>query len=475
MNDFENQNGFNLNPEHEENSDEVSCSADDKGEDTTNPCTDCLLPQKEQGMSSENEFNQKDLKRIKVAFAGFVLVACIASAVLGGVVSAYLMARYMFPLTNGDFNVQAGETTTGAIEDNTLPGDVSINESPDNSEMKTEFTDIVAKTLKSVVEIKTESVQYSQWTGQAIVTGAGSGVIISVDDEDKTLYFIVTNHHVIDGASDITVRLSNGKSYKSTLVATDSITDVALLSIRVEEGTTLTVAETISGDVQLLDGQDIYVIGNPLGQLGGSVAKGIISKTARRISMQGIKMTLMQIDAAVNPGNSGGGLFDMNGRLIGIVNAKYSDEGIEGLGFAIPISTVKHVVTELASKGYVSGRPGLSLGLSDESYTTGSFFNSTTVVYPTVTNDSAVSGTYTDESGQTLDFTFKSGDIIFAVDGVSVNSTAALMSAFTNHKIGDTIKISVYRQISSGNNRVTTQEYTVSVVLTEYVPVTEQQ
>ena len=453
----------------------MSYSPNDKGEYNCSSYGIYQLPPKAHGTAASKEIKHKELKKIKSTVMGIILIACVLSALFGGVLGAYLVSKYTFPLKDigtvngiGD-NLQVSDSTAESTTA-TLPGDVSINESPDNSEMKSEFTDIVARTLKSVVEIKTERVEYSQWNGQYIVTGAGSGVIISVDNEDKTLYYIVTNHHVIDGANEITIRLSNGKSYKSNLVATDSITDVALLSIKVEEGISLTVAEAISADVQLLDGQDIYVIGNPLGQLGGSVAKGIISKTARRISMQGIKMTLMQIDAAVNPGNSGGGLFDMSGRLIGVVNAKYSDEGIEGLGFAIPIATVKSVISELASNGYVSGRAGLCLALSDKTYSTGSFFDTSTVVYPTVTKDSDISGSYTDKNGQSLEFTFKEGDIIFAVNDISVNSTSALMSLFTDYKAGDTVKVSVYRQITSGN-RVTTEEYAVSVVLTEYVPV----
>ena len=440
--------------------------------------------------SSENKEKDKGKSKnsISAGFLAVIAAICVAAALFGGVAGAYITAKHSYQTPNesqiNDLNgdIQMGDTTAvadGSNGDSTsapneVIGNISINESNNSESMPTEFTAIVARTLNSVVEIRTESVEYSQWNGQYVVTGAGSGVIISVDNEDPTVYYIVTNHHVIDGAEDIRIRLNSGKEYVASLIATDAITDVALLSIKVNEGVTLTVAEMINADVKLLDGQDIYVIGNPLGSLGGSVAKGIISKTARQIYVSGVKMNLMQIDAAVNPGNSGGGLFDMYGRLIGVVNAKYSDEGIEGLGFAIPIATVKHVVSQLAEYGYVTGRAGLGLSLVDENYSTGGILSSTTVTYPTVSIDSNVSGTYTGTSGETETFTFKKGDIIFGINGTTVNSTAALLSYLTEFNVNDTVQVSVYRQVVkvSGNREYyTTEEYTVTVVLTEYVPI----
>ena len=431
-------------------------------------------------------------KKTKIAWLTTIIIACVVFSMISGVGVAYLASEYYERLYNergsdsyGDINgdIHLGNNDPEIEETSKAPttqsptdviGDININESNDTSSMDTEFTNVVARTLESVVEINTESVEYSQWSGQYIVTGAGSGVIISKDTKDETVYYVVTNHHVIDSAEDILVRLNNGTEYEASLIATDAITDVALLSIKVEAGAKLTVAETANPESKLLDGQDIYVIGNPLGELGGSVAKGIISKTTRQISVSGVKMSLMQIDAAVNPGNSGGGLFDMGGRLIGIVNAKYTDESVEGLGFAIPIATVKHIVSELATYGYVTGRAGLGLGLADKTYTTGSFMSQTTVTYPTVTADSTVTGAYTNENNETLTFTFSEGDIIFALDGVNVNSTTSLMGVLSEYKVNDKVKVSVYRQVikTSGNREYyTTEEYTVEVTLIEYAPI----
>ena len=349
---------------------------------------------------------------------------------------------------------KAPDNVSGGLEIVTGDG-ASTNESA--------FTKVVDVTKKSVVEINTEKVTYSQWSGQYIVQGAGSGVIISKSTQDKNIYYVVTNDHVIDGATTITVILYNGQKYSATLVGTDAITDIALLAIEADEGDSLTVAAFASPDNVLLDGQDIYVIGNPLGELGGSVSKGIISKTARSILISGIKMNLMQIDAAVNPGNSGGGLFDISGNLIGVVNAKYSDEGIEGLGFAIPINIVKSVVTDLSEHGYVKGRPWVGLTLTEKTYSTG-FMSS--VAYPTVTdNKGNTKGTYTNDLGGTSEFVFSEGDIICAVNGAEVNSITILQSKLLDYKSGDTVTLYVRRKSTNGK---TYNEYSVKVVLTEY-------
>jgi len=366
-----------------------------------------------------------------------------------------------------DSQGSTSDTVASAPEMSDSSPTLDINEGQYVSSNVTDFTNVVTMTEKSVVEINTETVTYSKWSGQYIVTGAGSGVIISQDSKDKNIYYIVTNDHVIDGAENITVILYDGKKYTATLIGTDAVTDVALVAIEVADGEKLTVATLANPETKLLDGQDIYVIGNPLGELGGSVSKGIISKTARKILISGVKMELMQIDAAVNPGNSGGGLFDIRGNLIGIVNAKYSEEGIEGLGFAIPINTVKSVVLELSQNGYVTGRPGLGFEMIEKTYTTGGYISSVNVIYPTVSeNKHLIKGTYIDSEGKTQEFIFSEGDVICEVNGTEVNSLASLQSYLMDYKIGDTVTVGVMRRSDNGRNYV---EYSVSLVLSEYV------
>ena len=177
-------------------------------------------------------------------------------------------------------------------------------------------SEIVEKSADSVVEIVTESVATDSWMMQYITEGAGSGVIIDSDG------YIMTNNHVISGARKITVTLRNGDEYEAKLVGTDSTNDVAVIKIN-PDGKELTAA-TYGNSDQLVVGEMAVAIGNPLGQLGGTVSTGIVSALNRDITIDGQEMNLLQTDASINPGNSGGGLFNQYGQLIGLVVAKSS-------------------------------------------------------------------------------------------------------------------------------------------------------
>ena len=182
-------------------------------------------------------------------------------------------------------------------------------------------------------------------------TGAGSGVIISEDG------YLITNNHVINGASTIQVRTSDGTTYDAVLVGTDSKTDVAVLKINASGLRPVTFGDSDNLNV----GETAVAIGNPLGELGGTVTNGIISAKDRSITLDNQQMTLLQTNAAINPGNSGGGLFNSRGELIGMVVAKSSGSDVEGLGFAIPSNLVSKIAQELIANGYVTGRPALGV------------------------------------------------------------------------------------------------------------------
>ena len=188
--------------------------------------------------------------------------------------------------------------------------------------------------------------------------GSGSGVIVTSDG------YIVTNNHVVEGADAIKVHLEDGTEYPATLIGTDSYTDLAVIKIDATGLPAATLGN--SGDMLVCD--TVYAIGNPLGVLASSVSEGIISGLDRVIEIEGQEMTLMQTTAAVNPGNSGGGLFNSKGELIGIVNAKSSGTDVEGLGFAIPIDSAKQIIMDLIDLGYVSGRPYLGISMQKDVY-----------------------------------------------------------------------------------------------------------
>ena len=292
----------------------------------------------------------------------------------------------------------------------------------------------VAKTVSpSVVVITTEQVVYSQWSwyGQSQVeSGAGSGVIISSDG------YILTCAHVVSGASNITVSIGD-KDYPATLVGEDTTSDIAVVKV---DATGLTPA-TVGDSDNLKVGESVMAVGNPLGELGGTVTSGIVSALNRSVSIQGSSsvntMSLIQMDASVSPGNSGGGLFNMNGELVGIVNAKSSDSDAEGLGFAIPVNDAVKVAQELLENGYVTGRPylGISYYAVTDAQTAAQLGVNAYGVYIV----EVVKGGPADKAG------LQAGDRIVSMDGSEVATQSDLGTLMQNHKAGDTIEITVAR------------------------------
>lgn len=279
----------------------------------------------------------------------------------------------------------------------------------------------------SVVEITTETVTNDMFMRQYVTEGAGSGVIISADG------YIATNNHVIEGASKITVRLTDGKEYKATLIGTDAQTDIAVIKI---EGVTLQPV-TMGNSNQIAVGDTAIAIGNPLGELGGTVTNGIISALDREIVLENQTMTLLQTNAAINPGNSGGGLFNDKGELIGLVVAKSSGSNVEGLGFAIPADVVKEVVDSIINVGYVQGRPvlGVSVVNIDSAQLAYQYRVSRMGVYIAGLTD----GTKAASSGLQV------GDCIVAVGDTEITSTSDLTKILQGYNVGDKVNVTVSR------------------------------
>ncbi len=336
-----------------------------------------------------------------------IIACCLVLSIGCGIGGAYLIAR-----TN----------QSSVIYQDTSK--IVSTGSQDSSTIKS----VVDQCANSVVEIQTESVTNgSNPFQQYVSSGAGSGVILTQDG------YIVTNHHVIEDANSITVRTRSGDEYNASLVGSDEQSDLAVLKI---DATGLTPA--VLGDSTTLEVGDLAIaIGNPLGELGGSVTSGIISALDREMTIDGQTMTLLQTDAAVNPGNSGGGLFNANGDLIGIVNAKSSGENVEGIGFAIPISTATDIIDELIANGEVTSRPtlGVSLYNVEDEMTASQLGVDSTGVYIV----QIVDGGAADNAG------LRSGDRIVSVDGSEVSSASDVRAALNKHKIGESISITVER------------------------------
>ena len=390
----------------------------DNGAGGATPPVHPVQPQDAQPPKKKKKFNGKRVARSAVA-----LVLAAAMGFAGGFVGAKF---------GGSGKVVIQQVAPSSTADSASGSDSSITAaSSSGSSLTTEqVADLVSP---SVVVITTEQVVYSQWSwyGQnQVESGAGSGVIISSDG------YILTCAHVVDGASTITVTIGD-KDYTATLVGEDTTSDIAVIKIDADGLTPATVGNSDSLKV----GQSVMAVGNPLGELGGTVTGGMISALNRSVTIQGSSsvntMSLIQMDASVSPGNSGGGLFNMNGELVGIVNAKSSSSDAEGLGFAIPINDAIKVAQELLENGYVTGRPYLGityLAVTDAQTASQLGVNAYGVYVVEV-----VKGGPAEKAG------LQAGDRIVSVDGTEIASKDDLGTLMQKHAAGDTLSITIAR------------------------------
>ena len=407
----------------------------DNGAGGATPPVHQVQPQDAQPPKKKKKFNGKRVARSAVA-----LVLAAAMGFAGGFVGAKF---------GGSGKVVIQQVAPSSTADSASGSDSSITAaSSSGSSLTTEqVADLVSP---SVVVITTEQVVYSQWSwyGQnQVESGAGSGVIISSDG------YILTCAHVVDGASTITVTIGD-KDYTATLVGEDTTSDIAVIKIDADGLTPATVGNSDSLKV----GQSVMAVGNPLGELGGTVTGGMISALNRSVTIQGSSsvntMSLIQMDASVSPGNSGGGLFNMNGELIGIVNAKSSSSDAEGLGFAIPINDAIKVAQELLENGYVTGRPYLGityLAVTDAQTASQLGVNAYGVYVVEV-----VKGGPAEKAG------LQAGDRIVSVDGTEIASKDDLGTLMQKHAAGDTLSITIAREGQMQTVNVTLGEKTAS-------------
>ncbi len=407
----------------------------DNGAGGATPPVHPVQPQDAQPPKKKKKFNGKRVARSAVA-----LVLAAAMGFAGGFVGAKF---------GGSGKVVIQQVAPSSTADSASGSDSSITAaSSSGSSLTTEqVADLVSP---SVVVITTEQVVYSQWSwyGQnQVESGAGSGVIISSDG------YILTCAHVVDGASTITVTIGD-KDYTATLVGEDTTSDIAVIKIDADGLTPATVGNSDSLKV----GQSVMAVGNPLGELGGTVTGGMISALNRSVTIQGSSsvntMSLIQMDASVSPGNSGGGLFNMNGELVGIVNAKSSSSDAEGLGFAIPINDAIKVAQELLENGYVTGWPYLGityLAVTDAQTASQLGVNAYGVYVVEV-----VKGGPAEKAG------LQAGDRIVSVDGTEIASKDDLGTLMQKHAAGDTLSITIARDGQMQTVNVTLGEKTAS-------------
>ncbi len=373
------------------------------------------------------------------------LCLCLVCALLGGLCGAGIMAGSMnsrIVAVEQMLEEQTKETLSIGSQTSSTPAPVSTTTAAKP------IAAIYDQACNEVVGITTE-VTYTNFFGQTSSSAvSGSGFIVSPDG------YILTNYHVIEyaykGNYAITVMLHDGTRYEASIVGVEDCNDIAVLKIDASGLDPVTFGDSDKLSV----GDDVYAVGNPLGELEFSMTTGHVSALDRLIttdeSSEAINM--FQIDAAVNSGNSGGPVYNANGEVVGIVTAKYSDTGVEGLGFAIPINDAAKIANDLITKGYVTGKAYMGVSI-DERYNSmySQYYNMPIGAFV----KSVESGSCAESAG------IQAGDIITRLGDVEITGYSDLKQAIKQYSAGDSAELELYR---AGESR------TLTVIFDEAVP-----
>ena len=354
--------------------------------------------------------------------AGKVVALVLCCALVGG--GAGIGGAAAFSALN-----RAPQSSTTIYRNDTPTTQVNIKDADGLTKMSLE--EIYASYVDSCVCVNAQVVMQQGWQ-QYQGTSAGSGFIISEDG------YIVTNYHVIDGASAIKVTLNNGESYDATYIGGEELNDVAVLKIDVSGLKPVVLGDSDS----LVVGEQVSTIGNALGSYSFSQTSGYVSGVGRTVTMSdGTVMNMIQTNCTINSGNSGGPLFDQYGRVVGITSAKLSNNGdsssasIEGIGFAIPLNDVIDIITDYMQYGYVTGRPYMGILNPTDTGNYAQIFGWPEGVY---VND-VEEGSCAETAG------IQSGDIITKIDDTDITSVSQLTSVKNSYRAGDTVTVTVFR------------------------------
>lgn len=367
-----------------------------------------------------------------VAIVAMLCIICVLAGTLTGMV------------VFGGEETSAGEQS--ALSTSGVNQPIQTVSSPKAGTLMTK-SEVYAANIGAVVGINIEGTMSNGYYGgmETPFEASGSGFVISSDG------YIMTNNHVVDGADKITVVFADGRTYDAKLVGTDSDgNDVALIKI---EATGLQYV-TLASEDNFVVGEDIIVVGNPLGEMTFSLTSGAVSTLARTVTVEDKSLVLFQLDAAVNPGNSGGPVFDMYGNVIGMVTAKYSDTDVEGIGFAIPINTALKSINDIREYGYVRGKPYFGITVKDYATQTngGRPGFGTTMIYGAYI-ETVEAGSCAEKAG------LANGDIITALDSTEITSVDDLLTAKRQYSAGDTAQLVVYRNGEFLTMSITFDEY----------------
>ena len=393
------------------------------------------------GGYSQNPYNSnaaagaKPKKRSKAPAVIGVILAVIL--VLGAGIGFGIMIKSL-PGSEPAVTTPAGETQGKTPSRNDGSKDTAITVVPQTKEAvltpSAESTDtfnaaeIYKNNVNSIVGINNNGQTYNIFGQTTETASTGTGFVVKEDGYILTNYHVVSNENIMNPT--LTVTLYNGDSYDAKVVGFDEFADVALIKI---DATGLTPV-TLGNSDNVVPGENVAIIGHPLGQLTYSISKGIISSINRSITIEGIKMDLYQIDAPVNGGNSGGPAFNENGQVIGIVNSKYASSSIEGLGFIIPVNKAVKIANDLINYGFIRDQAGL--GVTVKTVYTSNYYSQTPFGAMV---QSVNPGSCAEKAGIAV------GDVIIKIDDVEVTSIKSLSAAKSHFSAGDTATVTVYR------------------------------
>ena len=324
----------------------------------------------------------------------------------------------------------AGSSTSRTAIQQSSRQPVSVQVKNVDGQTKMEPAEVYASVVNSAVSINCSATSTNIFGQQTQTASSGSGFIITEDG------YVVTNYHVVRGASSVEVTLYNGDTYDATVIGGDSDYDVAVLKIEATGLQPVTLGE--SADVNV--GDTVLAIGNPLGELTFSMSQGIVSSCDRAINVDGTPFNMIQVDCSINPGNSGGPLVNLYGEVVGIVSAKYSTYSsttVEGLGFAIPISDVRSIITDIMENGAVTDKAYMAITAGTMNEQMAAQFNID--VTEGVFVYSVVEGGAGDKAGLRL------GDVITKMGDKTLTSRQDLSAAMKGYRAGDTVTLTVYR------------------------------
>ena len=400
-------------------------------------------------------------------FRLLALAACIVCAVIGGITGGiisgsiikksiktdstttvtqqYYQEQTQLPEDKKDENDEKNETTTVNSEENNIQSG-TFTSSDDKPSLEYSFSaaEIYKYNVDSVVGIEVKT---------AYGTGYGTGFIINEDG------YIVTNYHVVEDSSKVSVTLYDESVYTAEVIGYEESNDIAVIKIT-PESEIESLVYGVSSDLQV--GDDVYVIGNPLGDLTFTLTTGVVSALNRLIDTgSDYNINMFQTDAAINSGNSGGPVFDKHGFVVGIASAKYASSSIEGLGFCVPIDDVRSMIDEIINKGYVSGKPLIGVSVYDKEISNFGFLQSQRSI-----NGAKIAAI--GENSPAAKAGLQIGDVIVAADGEKITSVSALRTVLADFRSGNAIVLTINRNGTTIDITVVLGEYTPSQPRTDY-------